>query len=57
MYTHDQIIMLYSVYIHTILVSDSSVKLEEEKKRKGLKGQKNLLLENRRKWINIQIDS
>ena len=57
MYTHDQIIMLYSVYIHTILVSDSSVKLEEEKKRKGLKGQKNLLLENRRKWINIQIDN
>lgn len=57
MYTHDQIIMLYSIYIHTVFVSDSSVKPEEEKKRKGLRGQKNLIVENSRKWINTQIDS
>lgn len=38
--THDQIIMLYSIYIHIIFVSDSSVKQEEEKREKGLEARK-----------------
>lgn len=39
-YTHGQIIMLYSICIHTGFASDSSVKPEEEKREKGLEARK-----------------